>query len=195
MNKSKFVALLVGLAVNAPALAEGGSFYFGGSLGKAESKEDACSLNNSAGFTCDRKGEVAWAAFAGVMVNKYFGVEGGYHNLGKIVEVSNATTGDRAWARSYIGELVAVAALPIQSASIYVKAGGYYGKTTLTGSYVPPDTWSISKQWTYGAGVSWDVFRHAGLRAEWQRFNNVGGQEIGFRSDVDLMSLGAYIKF
>ena len=195
MNKSKFVALLVGLAVNAPALAEGGGFYFGGSLGKAESKESACFRDSTSGFTCDRKGEVAWSAFAGVMVNKYFGVEGGYHNLGKIVEVANDTTGDRAWARSYLGELVAVAAFPIQSVSIYAKGGGYYGKTTLTGSFVPPDVWSTTKQWTYGAGVSWDVFRHAGLRAEWQRFNNVGGQEIGFRSDVDLMSLGAYIKF
>jgi hypothetical protein len=39
------------------------------------------------------------------------------------------------------------------------------------------------------------VFRHFGLRAEWQRYNNLGGQEIGFRTDVDLMSLGAYFKF
>lgn len=195
MNKSKFVALLVGLAVSAPALAEGGGFYFGGSLGKAESKEDACFQDVSSGFTCDRKGEVAWAGFAGVMVNKYFGVEGGYHNLGKIVEVANATTGDRAWVKTRLGELVAVAAYPIQSVSIYAKGGGYYAKSTMTGSFVAPETVSTSKQWTYGVGVSWDVFTHAGLRAEWQRFNNIGGQEIGFRTDVDLMSLGAYIKF
>jgi hypothetical protein len=195
MNKSKFVALLVGLAISAPAFAEGGSFYFGGSLGKAESKEDACfTTPASAGYTCDRKGEGAWAAFVGLMMNKYFGVEGGYHNLGKVVEVADAT-GNRAWVRGYIGEVVAVAAFPIQSVSLYAKAGGYYGKTTQTGSFVAADTMSTTKQWTYGAGVSWDVFRHAGLRAEWQRFNNLGGQEIGFRSDVDLMSLGAYFKF
>jgi OOP family OmpA-OmpF porin len=194
MNKSKFVALLVGLAASMPALAEGGSFYFGGSLGKAESKEDACTWVDPS-FTCDRKGEGAWAAFAGLMFNKNFGVEGGYHNLGKIVEVSSAATGDRAWARSYIGELVAVAAYPMQSVSFYAKGGGYYGKTTLTGSFVAADTKSTATQWTYGVGVSWDVFTHAGLRAEWQRFNNIGGQEIGFRTDVDLMSLGAYIKF
>jgi hypothetical protein len=194
MNKSKFVALLVGLAVSMPVLAEGGSFYFGGSLGKAESKEDACTWVDPS-FTCDRKGEGAWAAFAGLMFNKNFGVEGGYHNLGKIVEVSSAATGDRAWARSYIGELVAVAAYPMQSVSFYAKGGGYYAKTTLTGSFVAADTKSTAAQWTYGVGVSWDVFTHAGLRAEWQRFNNIGGQEIGFRTDVDLMSLGAYIKF
>ena len=195
MNKSKFVALLIGLAVSAPAFAEGGGFYFGGSLGKAESKEDACFRDLNTGFTCDRKGEGSWAAFAGLMMNKYFGVEGGYHNLGKIVEVANATTGDRAWVRSYIGEVVGIAALPIQSVSLYVKGGGYYGKSTQTGSFIAPDVKSTTKQWTYGAGVSWDVFTHAGLRAEWQRFNNLGGQEIGFRTDVDLMSLGAYLKF
>jgi len=195
MNKSKFVALLVALAVHAPALAEGGAFYFGGSLGKAESKEDACFRDSSTGYSCDRKGEGAWGAFVGVMVNQYFGVEAGYHNLGKVVEVANAATGDRAWVRSYIGELVAVAAFPIQSVTLYGKGGGYYGKSTQTGSFVTADTESTTKQWTYGVGVSWDVFRHAGLRAEWQRFNNLGGQEIGFRSDVDVMSLGAYLKF
>ena len=195
MNKSKFAALLLGLAFSAQALAEGGGFYFGGSLSKAESKDTACFMPSPA-FECDRKGELAWAAFAGLMFNKYFGVEGGYHNLGKIVEVSSAATGDRAWVRSYIGELLGVAAFPIgDSFSIYAKGGGYYARSTMTGSFVAADTKSTNKQWTFGAGASWDVFKHAGLRAEYQRFNNVGGQEIGFRTDVDVMSLGAYIKF
>lgn len=196
MNKSKFAALVLGLAFSAQALAEGGSFYFGGSLGKAESKTDACFQDSSTGFTCDRKGEGAWAAFAGIMVNKYFGVEAGYHNLGKIVEVANDATGDRAWVRSYIGEIVGIAAFPIgDSFSIYAKGGGYYAKSTQTGSFIPANTESTTKQWTFAAGASWDVFKNAGLRAEYQRFNNLGGQEIGFRTDVDLMSLGAYLKF
>src|SRR5258706_6348141 len=197
MKKIKFALFVAALAASAPALAEGGGFYLGGSLGKAESKEDACFLTpaGAAATTCDRKGEVAWAAFAGVMANKYFGVEGGYHNLGKIVEVANAATGDRAWVRSHIAELVGFAALPIRSTALYVKGGGYYAKSSQTGSFIPSETKSTNKQWTYGVGASWDVFRHAGVRAEWQRFNNVGGPEIGFRTDVDLMSLGAYFKF
>jgi len=200
MNKSKFVALVFGLAVSGQVLAEGGGFYFGGSLGKAESKEDACFTSSGvygAGFTCDRKGEGAWGVFTGVMFNKNFGVEGGYHNLGKIVEVANDATGDRAWVRSYIGEVLAVAALPgvgFESLTFYVKGGGYYAKSTLTGSFTQYSD-SRTTQWTYAAGASWDVFKYAGLRAEYQRFNNIGGKEIGFRSDVDLMSLGAYIKF
>ena len=198
MNKSKFVALAFGLAVSGQALAEGGGFYLGGSLGKAESKTDACFQDNASGFTCDRKGEGSWGVFTGVMFNKYFGIEGGYHNLGKIVEVANATTGDRAWVRSYIGEVLAVAALPgvgHESITLYVKGGGYYARSTQTGSFIPADTKSTTKQWTFAAGMSWDVFKHAGLRAEYQRFNNLGGQEIGFRSDVEVMSLGAYLKF
>ena len=145
MKKIKFALLVAGLAASAQALAEGGGVYFGGSLGKAESKEDACFRDSSSGFSCDRKGEVAWAGFAGVMVNKHFGVEGGYHNLGKIVEVANDTTGDRAWVKSYIGELVAVAAYPIQNFAIYGKGGGYYAKSTMTGSFVPADTKSTTK--------------------------------------------------
>lgn len=191
MKKIRFALLIAGLGASAQALAEGGGFYLGGSLGRAEAKEDACSIT---GFTCDRKGEMAWAGFAGLMVNKHFGIEGAYHNLGKIVEQADAT-GQRAWVKTRLGELVAVVAYPIQKFAIYGKGGGYYAKSTQTGSFVPPETVSTTKQWTYGAGVSWDVLTHAGLRLEWQRYNNLGGQEIGFRTDVELMSLGAYIKF
>ena len=196
MNKSKFAALLVGLAGLAAALpaAAQTSCYVGGSLSKAESKDTACFMP-SPQFTCDRKGELAWSAFAGLMFNKYFGVEGGYHNLGKIVEVADDSTGDRGWVRTRMGEVVAIGAFPIgDSFSIYAKGGGYYAKSTLTASFAPSAE-STTKQWTFGAGAAWDVFKHAGLRAEYQRFNNVGGQEIGLRTDVDVMSLGAYIKF
>lgn len=196
MNKSKFAALLVavaGFALALPAAAQT-SFYFGGSLSKAESKDTAC-FQPSPPFGCDRKGEIAWSAFAGVMANRYFGIEAGYHNLGKIVEVADDTTGHRGWVRTNLGELVAIAAFPIgDSFAIYAKGGGYYAKSTLTASFAPSAE-STTKQWTFGAGGSWDVFKNVGLRAEYQRYNNVGGQEIGFRTDVDVMSLGAYLKF
>ena len=196
MNKSKFVALffaLAGLALSMPAAAQT-SFYLGGAVAEAESKDTAC-FAPSPQYACDRKGELAWAGFVGLMFNPYFGIEGGYHNLGKIVEESSDTTGDRAWIKTRLADLVAVVALPIQNFSIYAKGGGYYGKSTLTGSFVASGAESTTKQWTFGAGASWDVFKHAGLRVEWQRYNNVGGQEIGVRTDVDVMSLGAYLKF
>jgi hypothetical protein len=196
MNKSIFAALfLAGLAAIAPPAVAQGSVYFGGSVGNAESKENACFATGGT-VTCDRKGEVAWSAFGGVMFTPNFGIEGGYHNLGKIVEAADATTGDRAWVRTRLGEVVAVGALPwIAGITFYVKGGGYYARSKYTGTFGPAGADSTTKQWTYGAGVSWDVFKHAGLRAEYQRFNNVGGREIGLRTDVDVASLGAYLKF
>ena len=130
------------------------------------------------------------------MFNRNFGIEGGYHNLGKIVELADATTGDRAWVRTRLAEVVAVAALPwVAGITFYAKGGGYYARSKGTGTFAFAGADSTTKQWTYGAGASWDVFKYAGLRAEYQRYNNVGGREIGLRTDVDLVSLGAYFKF
>ena len=65
-----------------------------------------------------------------------------------------------------------------------------------TGSYAPRRVQHHAGQWTYGAGVSWDVFKHAGLRVEWQRYNNVGGHDDRLSAPTsNLMSVGAYLKF
>src|SRR6185295_15158214 len=198
MNKSKFAAILVavaGLTVSAQALAEGGGFLLGGSLGRAQAKEDACFLDTST-FSCDRTGKVAYSVFAGLMMNKYFGVEVGYHDLGTLVEQVDATA-SRATVKTKLSEFVFIAAYPwLDRVSIYAKGGGYYARSTLT-SDVPSmaPAQSKARQYTYGGGVSWDVFRHSGLRLEYQRYNNIGGAEVGFHTDVELVSVGAYFKF
>ena len=196
MNKSKFVALLIGLAgvaTSAQALAEGGGFLLGGSLGRAQAKEDACFLGTTT-FSCDRTGKVAYSVFAGLMMNKYFGVEVGYHDLGTLVEQADATP-LRTTVKTKLSEFVFIAAYPwLDRVSIYAKGGGYYARSTLTSDNLAPAQ-SKARQYTYGAGVSWDVFRHSGLRLEYQRYNNIGGAEVGFHTDVELVSVGAYFKF
>jgi|SRR5882672_910261 len=195
MNKSKFAAILVAVAaltVSAQALAEGGGFYVGGSLGRAQAKEDACFLGTTT-FSCDRTGKVAWSGFVSVMMNKHFGIEGGYHDLGTLVEQSDPTP-TRATVKTKLSEVVFIAAYPVDRFSFYAKGGGYYARSTLTSDFLPPAQ-SKARQWTYGGGVAWDVFRHSGLRLEYQRYNNIGGAEVGFHTDVELVSLGAYFKF
>ena len=186
MNKSKFVALLVGLAVSAPALAEGGSFYLGALGGMARANESICGGNVS----CDRTGNGTWGGFMGFMVNPYFGVEAGGKSLEQIVEITDPS-GQTATVKTRLAELNAIAAVPAQSLSFYVKGGAYYAKSTRYGI----GGYSYNTQWTVGAGVNFDVFKHAGLRAEYQRYNNVGGTEVGFRADVDVYTVGAYLKF
>jgi hypothetical protein len=196
MNRSKFVALLIGLVgvtASAQALAEGGGLLLGGSLGRAQAKEDACSLDINT-YSCDRTGKIAYSGFVALMVNRYFGMEVGYHDLGTLVEQNNATP-QHAAVKTKLGEFVFVAAYPwLDRVSIYAKGGGYYARSTLTSDFLAPAQ-SKARQWTYGGGISWDVFRYAGLRLEYQRYNNVGGAEVGFHTDVELASVGAYLKF
>jgi len=190
MNKSKFVALVIGLAGLAAALpAAAQSFYIGGSIGNTEAHQDACS---GAQFSCDRS-DTNWSGNVGYMFTPNWGVELAYRDFGKVMEQDDGMGSTAKWkARS--GEAVLVGALPIEKFSLYGKAGAYRAKTDLTSTFLVEGS-SKNTQWTYGVGVSYDIFRHLRVRAELQRYNNVGGKEVGFRADVNVMSGGVLIVF
>jgi len=46
---------------------------------------------------------------------------------------------------------------------------------------------------TYGAGLACNLWR-IGLRAEWQRYQNVGTGNTG-EDDIDVFSVGALVRF
>lgn len=190
MNKSKFVALFAALtafAAAAPAAAQ--SFYFGGSIGNTEAHEDAC---QGAQFGCDRS-DTSYSGNVGFMFTPNWGVELAYRDFGKVVEQDNGG-GNTATLKTKSGEAVVVGAVPFYKVSFYGKAGGYYAKTKLQSTFLTEGE-SNNKQWTYGVGVRYDVFRHFAVRAEWQRYNNVGGKEVGVRADVNVLSGGVLIVF
>jgi OOP family OmpA-OmpF porin len=192
MNKSKFAALVLGLAGFLAALPAGAqSFYFGGSIGNSQAKEEACP---GGAATCDRS-DTNWSGNIGFMFSPNWGMEMSYRDLGTIVESTDGVGGTSNW-KTKAGDLVLVGALPVHSVSFYAKAGGYYAKTKLDSS-IPGVTnaETSTRQWTYGAGIRWDVMRHVALRVEWQRYNNLGGQDVGFVSDVETLSGGVLIFF
>jgi len=190
MNKSKFAALIVafaGLAAALPAAAQ--SFYIGGQLGHSEIKADAC----QGAVLCDRHDQ-SWSGNVGYMFTKNWGLETSYQHLGKVLETDD-TMGNTTQAKTNLGDLTIVGALPIEKFSIYAKGGGYYAKTKLTSSGFVPDATSTSKQWTYGAGVRYDLWRHLAIRAEWQLYKKIGGRDVGFRGDVQVISGGLLLVF
>lgn len=190
MNKSKFIALFValaGLVAALPAAAQ--SFYFGGHLGHSEIDRKAC----QGSVLCDRRDE-AWSGNMGFMFTKNWGLEAGYHDLGKTLETDDGM-GNTTQAKTKAGDLVIVGALPIEKFSPYVKAGAYYARTKLTSSGFIPDATSKTKQWTYGAGFRYDVWRHLAIRFEYQIFKKLGGTEVGFRGDVQAVTGGLLIVF
>jgi len=189
MNKSKFVALLIGLVAAAPAFADNDGLYLGAQVGNSQSKESAC-VDPS--IQCDRK-DTSWSGSVGFMFTPNWGAEVGYHYLGRVMD-QNDGAGMQSSAKVRAVDLVLVGAFPIQSVSLYGKFGGYRAQTDLTSSYLTEGS-SKNNQWTYGVGIRWDVFKHLALRAEMQRFQNVGGGAVGFRSDVNTYSGGVLLTF
>jgi opacity protein-like surface antigen len=79
--------------------------------------------------------------------------------------------------------------------SIYGKLGGYYAKTELS-SNIPGVGGADDNNTglTYGVGVQWDALPNLGVRAEWQRYDNVGSDTTG-EGDINVISVGAIWRF
>jgi OmpA-OmpF porin, OOP family len=202
MNKSKTVLTTLSLAAATAfagsALAQSATqetgAYAGLSIGQSKSK-DACSGGTLPGVStsCDDT-DTAWKIFGGYQFMRYLAAEVAYTDFGK-VKASASASGVSASAevKSNAWELVAVGSYPIGTSGFapYVKAGFYRGESKASGDVTGKDT---NNDWTAGIGVRYDIMRNFAVRAEWQRYNSVGGDNAG-KSDIDVLSIGALYKF
>ena len=84
--------------------------------------------------------------------------------------------------------------------SLYGKLGLYRAETeqklqvTLGTLTVSDNKTEKNADLTFAFGARFDVTRNLGIRAEWQRYLNVGGGEIG-EDDVDVLSVGVLWRF
>lgn len=181
-NKSTFAVIaFIAALVSAPAAAQMGmsSVYVGGSLGQSEAK-DACE-----GFAgCDEK-DTAWKIFAGFQLTPMFAVELGYTDLGE-VSAPGISAESTAW------DLSAIAAFPIGEAfSLYGRLGGYRAETEARAGALSADDSNTGL--TFGVGAGFNLSRNLGLRAEWQRYADVGDDDD--ESDIDVLSIGVLWRF
>src|SRR6476619_7595168 len=175
----KAAVVMVALATSAFALPAAAqlnmsSVYIGGSLVRSD-------------FKAPSETDTAWRLFGGYQFHRNFAAEIGYHDLGQV----NFVGGDRD---AKLWEFVGVGMWPVANAlSVYGKLGGYYGKSELHSS-VRPSGDDTNGGLTYGAGVQYDFMRQAGVRLEWQRYDNVGGATTG-ETDIDVVNVGLLWKF
>jgi OOP family OmpA-OmpF porin len=178
-NHMKPAAVILGVVASAFALSAAAqvnmsSVYVGGSIGRSN-------------FKTPSETDTAWRLLGGYQINRNFAAEVGYHHLGKV----NFVGGDRD-AKTW--ELVGIGAWPVATAlSVYGKVGGYWAKSVLNSSVVPSAD-ETNTGLTYGAGVQYDLTQQAALRAEWQRYDNVGGNRTG-QTDIDVINVGALYRF
>jgi hypothetical protein len=172
-----------------PALAQARAYaYFGAGLGVSDAKKFCDERPN-----CD-KGSTAWRLFGGVQFTPNLGVEIGYVDLGETrgVDASGTLTKRETSAT----DLVAVLSYPMNRLSVSAKAGGYYGKPKATFETATGTTYGRESKGgvTFGLGAQYDFTPAFGMRADWQRYAQVGGGTTGSEVDIDAFMVGIVWK-
>lgn len=140
--------------------------YIGGSVGSASG------------------GGKSWKLYSGIRASDNLLVELGYANLGETNEQdSNGSVSQKSRAVTLTG----LATLPMnEQIELFGKAGVARWNNTYTDS--TGSTKTSANDVVVGAGANYDLGDNMGVRAEWERFKNVGtGQHA---NDIDLMSVG-----
>lgn len=144
----------------------------------------------------------AWKVFGGYQFNKNWAAELAYTDLGKFSFEADVSAGPFATGTEYgkakpaCWSLSAVGILPVgNNFSLLGKAGicrwDDHARVVYpaTGTIEPVE--STGTDLTFGLGAKYDASRNLGVRAEWERFNNV----VHDRSSVDLWSLSLQYSF
>ena len=182
------------------AWAQDAGFYIGGAIGQAEVR-DVC----DGASTCDDK-DGTWKLFLGYQFNRNLALEFGYADLGEASASGVVSTGlgpvsATANFEATLFELTVVGTFPVTDRlSLYGRAGLYRADVELSGSgtigaiTIPVSEKDDNTDLTIGIGLKFDITRNISLRGEWQRYLDVGSDDVG-QSDVDVLSLGVLFRF
>ena len=183
MNKLKTIvltSLFLGLLIvfGPTALAQDVGFYGGASFGQSKIEGET---------------DTGWKIFGGYQINKSFGVELGYVNIGKVKESAafpppfgafTVSIDAKAW------QLVAVGTLPINDRfGVFGKLGFARWDADLkcTGFLAGCDDDS-GTDLTFGVGVKYNLTPNLAVRGEWESF------DLG-DADADLLLITVVYKF
>jgi OOP family OmpA-OmpF porin len=145
--------------------------------------------------------ESAWKIFGGYQFNENWAAEAAYNKLGNFKGTSTIT----APVAAAPGGTWEVYAVSLTAVGIYPFANRYavFGKlglagTRLTVSLASPANYNPSAtrvQPLLGVGARFDVTKAIGIRAEFERFNNVGDGSTTGQSGMNVYSLSGQYRF
>lgn len=185
MNKTKSIlAALALLALAAgPAAAQDRPapqrkvVYLGGSVGQSIYSESCEQLPRP----CDDS-DLGLRGYAGYEFNRRVAMEAGFAGLGTVM--SNGQKA-RSVLMTDVSGLIHFPVL--RNGSVFGRLGIFRGRTKVFGEV------EVNTAWTYGAGVGYNL-GFIGIRAEWQRWDNVGGGATG-EDDINYFSIGGMLRF
>lgn len=189
--KSTSIIAVLGLAAAAfaaPAAAQMRGGYLGFGAGRSDLKF-TCPTTGP----CDTKGK-DYKLYGGWQVHPMVAVEVGYSDMGRGTFGSSIIKAN-AWEASAVGTW----GIPMGAQGIGLSVLGRLGLYTGEAKQTTPSTGAEFKhgttRLTFGAGVQADLSRILAVRAEWQRFNKMGGGGLGTKADVDGWTVGALWRF
>jgi OOP family OmpA-OmpF porin len=150
----------------------------------------------------DNERDTGFKVFGGYQFNKYFGIEGGYYDLGDFgytsFTVPQGTLHGVLGARGL--NLDAVLSMPFTPKfSAFVRAGAAYSE--VRGSFegtglvnvVQPNSESNETNYKFGAGFEYMFTPRFGMRLEGERYRI--DDSVGNKGDIDLYSAGVLFRF
>lgn len=165
------------------------------------------------GFTATGSGadsSLGGKLFMGYNFNKYLALEGFYTNFGEFKVNVSATDGVDtlntvdSWKASGFG-VSGLGILPINnSISLFGKFGLIYWNMqyqwTLNDMVPPPDSISLSDSASglsplFGVGAKFDFSEWFGIRAEYERYLDIGKKDKTGQFDIDLISVSGVVRF
>jgi OmpA-OmpF porin, OOP family len=183
-------AMASAMALSTPASAGFFDFtlapFIGASVG--QSTTDSCITG-----TCDDS-DTAWKIYGGLEMNEYISMEVGYADLGTVDY--SAPTGSRE-TNGVLIQLVGTYALN-PSFTLIGRGGMNILNTEVNGAIANTpvnNEGDTDVSWSLGLGAQYNFTKSLGLRAEWERYFEVGDPDSTGEADIDLISAGLVYKF
>jgi OmpA-OmpF porin, OOP family len=184
-------------------------FYIGLSAGQSkidfgdEPRVSGATISTVSGDDTD----TGFKIYGGYQFHRNFAVEGGWVDLGSFratrhvtVPVVGSLTAEIESSGPY---LEAVGILPLRQFTLFATAGVMYAKTEARFSTLGPVLLApgVSRQnedseaeFKFGLGASFSFTKTLAVRAEYERFFDVGTEKTG-EGDIDLVSVGIVFRF
>lgn len=183
------------LAVSSIANAGG---YLGVGLG--QSSADILPIDFGPGvYSSVTDTDTAVKFFGGFELNRNFAVEIGYTYLGEMgVDYSDGIYNDFERAETSAAYFAAVGSIPLGGVSLFGKVGFASWNMDYSWSDDFGEYWSESTSGVdpmFGVGMQFNVTNAVSLRAEYERFMDIGDQDTIGQSDYDVLSISGMLWF
>jgi OmpA-OmpF porin, OOP family len=197
-----FAAVLA--ASSAAAAAQGakpGDYEYYAGIGGGETKMAGyCdAVNSTAGYvgTCDETTS-GFKAYGGYKLNRFFGLELGFSNFGQARAdgTLNGTPVFGSW-KGYAADLSAIGFLPLgDHFELFAKGGvAFWDITSTLATSASGNVNDRGLSGVLGAGATVWLLPQAGLRVQYDWYDNVGDGSMQVQTDVSFLSLSVVGRF